>query len=136
MAAAEKDAEEALAAEKSAAEKAAAEKAAAEEAAAVAAAEKAAEEALAAEVAKIEAEEAAKADAESKAVAASDVAAGAVTVVSSSLAPTPDTQELTPEVVNEPEAEKSGVPSHVPYLLIGKFFTHGHGFKNLYKFFQ
>jgi len=122
VAAAEKDAEEALAAEKSAAEKAAAEKAAAEEAAAVAAAEKAAEEALAAEVAKIEAEEAAKADAESKAVAASDVAAeaaGAVAVVSSSLAPTPDTQELTPEVVNEPEAEKSGVPSHVPYLLIG-----------------
>jgi len=141
VAAAEKDAEEALAAEKAAAEeaaavaaaekaaaekaaaeKSAAEKAAAEEAAAVAAAEKAAEEALAAEVAKIEAEEAAKADAESKAVAASDVAAeaaGAVAVVSSSLAPTPDTQELTPEVVNEPEAEKSGVPSHVPYLLIG-----------------
>jgi len=42
-------------------------------------------------------------------------------VVSSppALTPTPDTQEFPPKVVNEREAEKTGVPSHVPYLLIG-----------------
>ena len=89
----------------------------------MAAAEKAAEEALAAEVAKIEAEEAAKAEAESTAAKVAAGAAGAVAAVATSapsLTPTPDTQEFPPKVVNEAEAEKSGVPTHVPYLLIGK----------------
>jgi len=119
--AAEKAAAEKAAAEKAAAEKAAAEKAAAEEAAAIAAAEKAAEDALAAEIAKIEAEEAAKAEGVTAAQVAVGAAGAAAAVVTSppALTPTPDTQEFPPKVVNEPEAEKTGVPSHVPYLLIG-----------------
>ena len=95
---------------------------------------------IAAEVAKIEAEEAAKAEAESKAVTAAKVAAGAagaVAAVSSSapsLTPTPDTQEFPPKVVNnEADTEKSGVPSHVPYLLIGKYLVHEHGNNNCHE---
>jgi len=120
-AAAKEAAEKAAAADKAAAEKASAEMAAAEEAAAVAAAEKAAEEALAAEIAKIEAEEAAKAEGVTAAQVAVGAAGAAAAVVSSppALTPTPDTQEFPPKVVNEREAEKTGVPSHVPYLLIG-----------------
>jgi len=120
-AAAEKAAAEKAAVEKAAVEKATAEKAAAEEAAAIAAAEKAAEDALAAEIAKIEAEEAAKAEAVTAAQVAVGAAGAAAAVVSSppALTPTPDTQEFPPKVVNEREAEKTGVPSHVPYLLIG-----------------
>jgi len=120
-AAAEKAAAEKAAVEKAAVEKATAEKAAAEEAAAIAAAEKAAEDALAAEIAKIEAEEAAKAEGVTAAQVAVGAAGAAAAVVSSppALTPTPDTQEFPPKVVNEREAEKTGVPSHVPYLLIG-----------------
>jgi len=120
-AAAEKAAAEKAAVEKAAVEKATAEKAAAEEAAAIAAAEKAAEDALAAEIAKIEAEEAAKAEAVTAAQVAVGAAGAAAAVVSSppALTPTPDTQEFPPKVVNEREAERTGVPSHVPYLLIG-----------------
>jgi len=120
-AAAEKAAAEKAAVEKAAVEKATAEKAAAEEAAAIAAAEKAAEDALAAEIAKIEAEEAAKAEGVTAAQVAVGAAGAAAAVVSSppALTPTPDTQEFPPKVVNEREAERTGVPSHVPYLLIG-----------------
>ena len=98
----------------------------AEEAAAVAAAEKAAEEALAAEIAKIEAEEAAKAEGVTAAQVAVGAAGAASAVVTSppALTPTPDTQEFPPKVVNEREAERTGVPSHVPYLLIGKHITY------------